>query len=505
MRFIFFLLCLFVVELIGAQTTFIRPYDLDVNAVVFTSMILDNDTLVVSGFVNSSESSNQSGKLLLKIDTSGHVIWSTFHYADHNQNYSFEKIQRGLIKAPDNSGYYLLGHVFEQASGCLLKFDNNGQFLWQKIYVDDQSRQDYYKKIVKTTGGFYVLGTKQKLDYDSGVFMMKIDYEGNKEWERVYDIDNQDNRFSNFLIIGENEFVISSGIFPPLSTSTGMSPDDVYASRITGVDSLGNVLWDWNSDFSQDERGAANLYYDGYWTYSSIRSETEPDGYWRSQPRFIVRDGSFNIVVSKSYDQADYPLNGFHNMIPMQEGGFLAMGTNTQDTTGLTYDAYNFGWLMRLDAMGNKLWERLDLTPVDTFGTANYWTSAVELESGNIIVSGSCQTSMNFVIKDWGAIIKVDKDGCIDTLCAITDINDLKVHSEYYTNIYPNPFVDILNIDSEGSYQVFIFDLFGRKVFPEENMIDSSQLDLSFLHSGSYFIVLVGKDERRVFKIIKTE
>lgn len=87
---------------------------------------------------------------------------------------------------------------------------------------------------------------------------------------------------------------------------------------------------------------------------------------------------------------------------------FLEVGVNTQDTSGLTFDAYGFGWMIRLNANGNPLWERLDLTPIDTFATFNHWAKVVELESGSIIATGIARTFIDWEWRDWGSIIKVD-------------------------------------------------------------------------------------------------
>ena len=488
-----------------AQTphTFFQAYGADVDQMVFTRMILDDDTLVISGNVTNTQISNQSGMLIAKIDTSGNLIWSKVHYPKNGLNYSKTSNKKGLVKAPDSSGYYALGHIYEHSTGVLIKYDNNGNFLWQKEYPDGNSLQDYYDEIFVLENGLFILGKKQLSNYLFSVFLMKVDFQGNQLWQRYYDSGDRNRGFNSFLRLNDNEFVIGTITSPP--SWNGNQPDDTFSTIISGIDKDGNVLWEWEGALSQDEGGAGALYhdYEGNWKYKSGRIRIFEDGTAVVQPSFVKRDAEFNLISTTYYDTLDYARNGFYDMIHLQSGGFLAVGHNKEDTTGLLFDTYRFGWMMRLDADGNTLWERLDLTPIDTLATANHWTTAVELESGSIIAVGTATTNAGFFeFRDWGSLIKVDKNGCIEMSCAITGLFEPEIfHKE--VSIYPNPFHDQINIDTRGKYQVVIYNIYGQRIFYQAEVKDFTSLNLPKLLPGSYFVQLIFEDGQQVVKVVK--
>jgi hypothetical protein len=71
--------------------------------------------------------------------------------------------------------------------------------------------------------------------------------------------------------------------------------------------------------------------------------------------------------------------------------------------------------------------------------------------------------------------------------------------------VYPNPFVSEFNVSKcEGSLQVSVFDVLGRKV--ESAKSSSNQLSMgSSLKSGVYVVKVEGADAKdsKSFKIIK--
>ncbi len=72
------------------------------------------------------------------------------------------------------------------------------------------------------------------------------------------------------------------------------------------------------------------------------------------------------------------------------------------------------------------------------------------------------------------------------------------------TTIYPNPFKSILNIKSSNSLsiqKVTIYGLNGKTVYVSKE--DSKYLDLEFLSSGIYILMLHANDKKATFKIVK--
>ncbi len=62
----------------------------------------------------------------------------------------------------------------------------------------------------------------------------------------------------------------------------------------------------------------------------------------------------------------------------------------------------------------------------------------VVLPSGSVIAAGFSNV-YDGIPKTWAWLIKVDANGCNDTLCTVTGLEDLFVQAGD-VNIYPNPF-----------------------------------------------------------------
>lgn len=82
----------------------------------------------------------------------------------------------------------------------------------------------------------------------------------------------------------------------------------------------------------------------------------------------------------------------------------------------------------------------------------------------------------------------------------VTSSNDLAVVDDLF---YPNPAVDQLNISlNESIKSIEVFDLSGRIVLKKQELLGNT-LDISSLHSGSYFVRVSTKEERFVQKVVK--
>ncbi len=72
------------------------------------------------------------------------------------------------------------------------------------------------------------------------------------------------------------------------------------------------------------------------------------------------------------------------------------------------------------------------------------------------------------------------------------------------TSIYPNPFVDVINIQSNNNLvvkKITVYDLNGKTVFTKET--NSKRIDLEFLSHGVYILRLEANNSEATFKIVK--
>ena len=84
------------------------------------------------------------------------------------------------------------------------------------------------------------------------------------------------------------------------------------------------------------------------------------------------------------------------------------------------------------------------------------------------------------------------------------DFLSVQENSVSRVKMFPNPASDIINIKSEDSIdQIIIYNILGQKVLETINDNNFKSLDISKLHSGTYFITILMDNEIRTFKLIK--
>ena len=499
--YLFFLLLPFFTK---AQEGFINHYDLGHPGMVFTNLLLHEDTLIASGIVIQDTFPYLTLLSLAKLDTNGNVLVHYDYMDSLGANYSFEAPPIGLLRCSDNSGYVMLGHAFERFTGLAMKIGNNGGQVWVREYPDTWSQQDHYRMVIEVNGGYLIAGDKFA-GGTANMFVKKIGYDGEEIWEKQYgETNNRRDLLGDIFLLNDNEYIIGGSTGPNQNVPWQQTTNTI---RIFAIDSLGNEKWGWESDPSLEELWLRGLHInaDGNWIYSTARGEFEFDGFMKRQPRVIVRDSNFEIVKAVDLDDMDGNSNYFLDMVPMSDGGWLGVGTNIEKVENpvLAQD-HGYAWMFRMDTAGDTLWERKDLVFPDTlFATGQFLHSAVELPSGSIIAAGYYASFAD--TKDWGVLIKVDKNGCVDTInCSpITSTIAPFAPTEGEIKVYPNPASSVVHFDSpeSGAWdRIEVFDFSGRMVKEKAN---TNQMDVVELPAGVYFIRLWQSNRFVTKKLIK--
>ncbi len=172
-----------------------------VNQVSYSAMlriiIASDGNLVVGGRQGGGDYEQWQ---LAKMDTSGNVIWQ--HTYGRSGRYPDANIT-GLLENFD--GNYLISGLYPAVSidngyefyydGCLRKISADGEQLWEKrlrtYSINLNSGKTYLENgicsIIISDGYIYVLGTENKeyLQWYNS-YLMKMDFDGNILWKRVY-------------------------------------------------------------------------------------------------------------------------------------------------------------------------------------------------------------------------------------------------------------------------------------------------------------------------------
>ncbi len=272
---------------------------------------------------------------------------------DRTYGGSLQEIMSTLIKT--NDGGFLLGgfslsdignDVSETSRGAydywVVKTDSLGSKMWDRRFGGDL--QDRLYSLDQTSDGGYILGgfttsdstgdvsqhTKGSLDY----WIVKIDEFGAKQWDKRY---------------GGADYDQLSGV--------RQTPDGGYI--------LGGWSYsDSTGDVSQHTRGAED-----FWVV-----KTDPSG---------------NILWNKRYggngnDQLFYLENS-------SDGGYILGGRTASDSSGEVSEVsrgQNDYWLIKIDAAGNKVWDkRYGGSANDNF----FWLE--ETSDGGFVLGGYIQST----------------------------------------------------------------------------------------------------------------
>ncbi|MCB9313760.1 MAG: T9SS type A sorting domain-containing protein [Lewinellaceae bacterium] len=487
--------------LMMGQAGFINHYDFDGPNAGITNMLLDGDTLYVVGIKQANNPPYIQGYFLAQMDTLGHVVKTHTYYDSLQLNYGVAGFPSGFIQKKDKSGFLFAGGIFQTTNGVVLKTNHQGDLEWIKEYPDPDSQQDYYNYPLEVDGGYLIIGRKYNKS-TSDLFVRKINTNGEEIWEKKYGVGNgRQDFFNSVYVVNDNEIVIGS--------STGSNQNVPWQQwkatvRIFAIDSLGVEKWSWESPQWLEETLMTGLHRTDKdnWIYLSTRLAYEPDGLFLTALKVVVRDSDFNLIKSMDLDDKDGQDRPY-NMISLSDGGYLGVGTNYElvENPGVA-DEHFYAWMVRLDEEGDTLWQRRYLTFPDTvpIGTIQYLHSAVELPSGSIICAGYYD---GFTYpKDWGILIKVDANGCVDTLgCgSISDLFQVE-KPEGEVLVYPNPSRGDVTFSWPGSFastgiSIRIFDGNGRKIceIPVLHGATSVQWHTEGLAPGMYFYQMMSKE-----------
>jgi len=482
---------------VGAQVGFNHSHDFGQIGLGWASILLSNDTITIYGGIRENDQP-AFGLLFSQFDTSGNLL----HYKVYNDTKEDNVVRvfpNSFIKLANNEGYAGIGGIFERIFGFLILYNLDGSVKKVVEYPDD-ILQDYYIEIIEVSDGFFILGNKQKNNYHQDIFLMKIDKEGNKLWEKSYGHPTRENFYGSIVKLNDNEYVIggATSIIPPFPQLVKNT------SNFYVIDSLGNLKSSWQSQPSVTDRGVTygmQRTEQGGWIYSTIEGQFEPPAnVFEGKLKLIERDSNYNIVNEQSY--GDFSSSNFIlNLKKLSNGDLLMLGQRAVKKTPpppYTYTGLLMGSLLRITPSGDSIWNYLDTA--FTFAS-NIIYDAVELSSGSIIACGYSETTNP--LKDWGWIIKISKDGCIDTLNCMPISSIVSIPNNDKINVYPNPSTDVVYLDIPEALNIEyqIFDIAGILVL--QGSQTGGKFDIRQLNSGGYILKILGKHGLMVKKIIK--
>jgi hypothetical protein len=415
---------------------------------------------------------------IVKIDEKGNKLWDKTLGGEGYDDLS-------TLRSTPDGGFLLGGSSSSNVGGdksdsCkggpdywIVKIDAQGNKLWDKTFGNNQ--YDVLCIILPVSNGGFLLGGSCWIDkgaYD--YWIIKIDAQGNKLWDKTYGGSKVSESLSTIVATTDGGFLLGG--------NRGMWWADYW---IIKIDAQGNQIWD-KSYGGIDDDALATIHQttDGGYLLAGCSFNDKCDDksednkgvcdYW------IIRiDAQGNKLWDKTFGNNDRDVPD--NIFPMDDGGFLISGgscsTNGEDKTEDSRGYFDY-WLLRIDADGNKLWDK-------TYG-GDAWEvifSVLSTSNNSFLLGGTsystksgdkseaCRGEGDF----WIIKIAIEPNGIAETTASD---NGLKV--------YPNPSDGTLTISYPDNCTLELFDTKGTLL--RTLLVQDSPTELTGLATGLYLL-----------------
>ncbi|MBK8683322.1 MAG: putative metal-binding motif-containing protein [Bacteroidetes bacterium] len=348
-----------------------------------------------------SFNNGQDDLWLIKINEFGDIEWEKTYGG------SFEELAKDIEITSD--GNYIIvggtnssdGDVAENKGSSdywIIKLNPFGEIIWEKTYGSSELEGAYDVQEV-SDGGFIVAGytvgndgdvTENKGDRD--YWIIKLDSEGELEWQKTYGGSNTDEAYSivekpggGYLCVG-----VSYSNYGDVSGSHGF--DDYW---LISLDSNGELEWQktYGGTNAEDGRCIITNYLTQFIIAGVSNSDdgdaTENKGqgdYW-----ILQIDSAGNIIWQKSIGGSG--LDFAYKVIPTLDNHLVVTGYSGSSDydVSATYSIFNF-WVVKLGICEDVFYADED---GDGFGNVMHDTLACVLPAGFVADSSDCNDADN--------------------------------------------------------------------------------------------------------------
>jgi len=206
---------------------------------------------VLAGFSNSPGiSSGNTDMFMIMIDSNGDEIWKKAH---GNSAYPNHEWANDIIQLADES-FILVGarDRYDKGlkNGLVVKVDKQGDFLWEKEFIDDdQIEESFYSISQSIDGNFYIAGSINSSNNQENYNpkLIKMDDFGNVAWGRVFSGQSRKYHQSRAISTSSGSIIIVGS--STLGTPLGFKED----AFMIKTDLKGNIIWNYSYGTSNDD------------------------------------------------------------------------------------------------------------------------------------------------------------------------------------------------------------------------------------------------------------
>ena len=423
-------------------------------------------------------------------DALGNLIWQKKYGSPKFQYLDNILAPRGAIYKDANAFYHALTvrDSNNYQIGVLIKFNFNGDTLWQKVYREISPKDVILQGLTKSIdNGFLLTGASQELG-GQVCLLIKTDINGNELWRKRINKITPNVQDGHAIVQDTASKKIIIAGYQYIGNSSSW---DTY-SNILIIDSLGTktVQTTFNNSGGGGFDEVIQLRDKNFLACGSWYASSDPKYYG-----FIVKFGiTGNLIWSKKLNVAStYNLTYF--LYELKNGDIMALGR--LDTMANHFQSAIIKLqLLKLDKNGNIKFKKYIGSSYDDVNSETPGSMNPTQDGGFIIASRFPFTNSPAPY----SIIKIDSTGCDTTeqwcQSVALGISNFNALSGYNFEIYPNPANDILHLKIETpiekSLALKIIDISGREIEtlsiePNNNV----QLNTADYKTEVYFVSLI--------------
>ncbi len=338
---------------------------------------------VLAGYTES-KGAGEADAWLLRLDSRGRDTW--------NRTFGGAGIDGFLSLAKLSDGSLAMGGVNRStgsglADAWVISLDRKGIEKWERTIGGDG--RDMVLAIAATNGDGLVLAgltQSQGKRLDDDLLVGRLDGKGNLLWKHALG-GSQNDTATSIVVLPDDEILLAG-----FTRSKGRGRADAWILRLNGQ---GKVLWERTFGGSGfDIPWSIALVADGGFIFTG---ETGAGGR-QGRDAWVMRlDAQGDPLWEKTFGGEKYDI--LTAIAPVPGGGFILAGNTESKGAGR-----NDGWVVRLDAQGEMLWEH-------TYGKKNqdaFW-SITAVPGGGFAVAGQIGTTRTGDSDAW--VLRLDKKG----------------------------------------------------------------------------------------------
>ena len=442
-----------------------------------------------NGYIISSVMGNGPKIGIVIIDTNGNLL-SVKQFWE--PGYSYYDGYDGSMKSTIDQGYIIGGSKTTQDStyGISLKLNQMGDTVWTRTYLPATSPEFFLYSANNTfdSGYIFVGDDPPSPTAYPNVILLKTNSFGEELWRSSYGGNMVDWGFSVFQS-PDSGYVVGGYTYMPGLEDSGQP-------LIVKFDKDGNYLWNKKPGGPfDDDKAMVCASADSNIIALTTYNYTTYGGGECGRINVIKLNQQGTILWNKKY-AGNWHGRRAGNIKLLPDSGFICCGS-VIDSTHTQY----FGWILRINNVGDSIWYREFAYYDHDFGTNYLYDITPTADNGFIACGQAYAFPPNNLQKIW--VLKVDSLGCDTAGCDPTvGVEELEQgrrgEEESVVELWPNPCREVLSVKFLGlssgkDFFIEVYDIFGRRAhtpaLPHSGEGDWI-VDVSALPPGMYLLVV---------------